>query len=179
MIKILSLMLLVFACLISTSLIGDDQVWAQDARGRDWNDTYDPLKGGVGIHYGKLGGHGLAFRYPLKWFLYGQVAGGIWHADERRRHNLGTQLNYLLRQDERMRVYLAAGLGYFYDREMTEIVDGLENWQTSENWNSGIGVGIEILQGKRWSYQVELDFVRESDSQDIKVTPQFGLYFYW
>ena len=37
---------------------------AQDGGVRDWNDSVDTLEGGIGLHYGKLGGHGLSFRLP-------------------------------------------------------------------------------------------------------------------
>ncbi len=150
-------------------------VQAQTGTQRDWNNTADPLQGAVGLHYGKLGGHGLAFRMPLRWWLYLQVAGGIWHTSDRKQHNVGFQLNYLLRQDDRMRIYVAAGTGYFYDDER---IQG-EVWTTEKNWNVGAGIGIEVLQGRRWSWQIEGDFVHDGKNNDIKVAPQFGIYYYW
>lgn len=145
----------------------------------DWNRLDDPLAGGVGLHYGKLGGHGLAFRLPLRWWLYAQVAGGIWHGEDRKQHNLGLQVNYLLRQDQRMRLYVAGGLAYFYDKDRDENALLPNVWSRHEDWNSGGGIGVEYLKGQRWSIQVEADFVHTGRNQDIKLIPQFGLYFYW
>jgi hypothetical protein len=142
---------------------------------RDWNDSVDTLEGGIGLHYGKLGGHGLAFRLPLRWWLYFQVAGGIWHTADHKQHNVGFQLNYILRQDQRLRIYLSAGTGYFYDNEQVQP----DAWVTDKNWNVGAGVGLEYLMGRRWSLQVEGDFARLGDSGDIKVIPQAGIYYYW
>lgn len=150
---------------------------AQQAK--DWNKTGDVLEGAVGLHYGKLGGNGLSFRLPLRWYLYLQIGGGIWHAEDDQKHNLGAQLDYILRQDAHLRLYLAAGLGYFYHREMVTGVSGSKGWEKDEDWNSGAGVGIEYLLGQRVALQGELDFVRESGSGNVKIAPQVGLHYYW
>ena len=149
-------------------------VRAQDYPGLDWNQTGDTLASAVGLHYGHMGGQGLAFNVPLKWYLYLQGAGGIWHVSDDKRHNLGLSLHYLLRQDQRIRLYLTSGLGYFYHKEVMD-----DGWDTEENWNSGAGIGIEFLQGKRWSWQADVAFIHESEDGDIKLFPQVGLFYYW
>jgi len=148
---------------------------AQTQDVRDWNDSVDTLEGAVGLHYGKIGGHGLAFRLPVRWWLYFQVAGGIWHTSDHEQHNVGFQLNYILRQDQRMRIFIAAGTAYFYDNKQVQP----EVWETDKNWNLGAGVGLEYLMGRRWSLQIEGDFAHLGDSGDIKVIPQAGIYYYW
>ena len=147
---------------------------AQDYSGLDWNQTDDTLASAVGVHYGHMGGQGLAFNVPLKWFLYLQTAGGIWHGTDDKRHNVGATLHYLLRQDQRVRLYLTSGLGYFYHKEIKDSA-----WDIEENWNTGAGIGIEYLQGRRWSWQFDLAFVHESEDGDIKLFPQVGLFYYW
>jgi len=142
---------------------------------RDWNDTADPLQGALGLHYGKIGGHGLAFRLPVRWWLYLQLAGGLWHTQDRRQHDYGFNLNYLLRQDRTLRLFLGGGGAYFYDDRRNDA--GV--WTKETNWNWGAGVGIEILQGRRWSWKVEGDFIRYGNSGDIKITPQVGVFYYW
>jgi len=146
---------------------------AQDVR--DWNDSVDTLEGGIGLHYGKIGGHGLSFRLPMKWWLYFQVSGGIWHTADHKQHNIGFQLHYLLRQDQRLRIFIGAGTAYFYDDEQVQP----DVWKKDTNWNLGAGVGLEYLMGRRWSLQVEGDFAHHGDSGDIKVVPQVGIYYYW
>lgn len=148
---------------------------AQGESDRDWNDSVDPLEGGVGLHYGKLGGHGLSFRLPIEWWLYFQVSGGIWHTSDQKQHNIGFELNYLLRQDQRMRIFIAAGSAYFFDEEQVQP----DVWESDKHWNVGAGVGLELLMGKRWSMLIEGDFVHHGDSGDIKVIPQAGIYYYW
>lgn len=145
----------------------------------DWNRDTDTLEGALGLHYGKLGGHGVAFRLPIKWFLYLQTAGGIWHTEDRKRHNVGVELHYILRQDARTRIYLAAGLAYFYDKEKTGTQAGNDIWSIENNWNTGLGIGMEFLKGKRWSFQGELDFVRDGENDSITIAPQAGIYYYW
>ncbi|MFO7607923.1 MAG: hypothetical protein R6X35_01815 [Candidatus Krumholzibacteriia bacterium] len=145
----------------------------------DWNDSADPLLAAVGLHYGRIGGHGLAFRLPVQWWLYLQTAGGLWHTQDRKRHNLGLELNYILRQDRTMRLYLAGGAGYFYDKEQTGTRDGVDVWDQESHWNYGFGVGVELLRGRRWSAQLEGNFMHNGDSGETKVTPQAGVYYYW
>ena len=151
---------------------------AQDAV-PDWNDTADPLQAAIGLHYGKIGGHGLAFRLPLKWWLYLQAAGGLWHTTDREQHNLGGELNYILRQDRTLRLYLAAGGGWFYDYEKTGNVGGVDVWEEDSHWNYGFGVGIELLRGRRFAIQLEGNFMHNGDTGETKVTPQAGIYYYW
>ena len=141
----------------------------------DWNDTVDTLEGGIGLHYGKIGGHGLSFRLPMEWWLYFQVTGGIWHTSDKKQHNLGLQVNYILRQDQRTRIFLSGGLAYFHDEEQVRP----DVWDKDKNWNYGAGVGLELLMGKRWSLQIEGDFAHLGKTGDIKVVPQAGIYYYW
>ena len=145
----------------------------------DWNDTADPLQAGIGLHYGRLGGHGLSFRLPLQWWLYLQATGGLWHTTDREQHNLGGELNYILRQDRTLRLYLAAGGAWFYDNQKTDTVDGVDVWDEESHWNYGFGVGIELLRGRRFALQLEGNFMHDGDTGETKVTPQAGIYYYW
>ncbi len=166
------------AFLLALGLAGAAQ--AQGDGGKDWNRLGDTMEGALGLHYGKLGGNGLSFRYPLRWYLYVQAAGGIWHSEEDQKHNLGFQINYILRQDSQARLYLAAGLGYFYHREKVGTGEnGQDLWSKSKDWNTGAGVGVEYLLGTRVALQGELDFVHEGDDGDVKVAPQVGIHYYW
>ena len=152
---------------------------AQTGSRRDWNNQQDPMASAIGLHYGKLAGHGLSFRFPIRWWLYAQVGGGIWHVSDDQKHNLGFQLNYILRQDDRLRLYVGTGLGYFYHRELLNNTAGQETWSKDTNWNLGGGVGVEYLMGPRWALEGELDFAHLGDSGDIKVVPQVGVHYYW
>ncbi|MFH1843672.1 MAG: hypothetical protein ABIF77_10760 [bacterium] len=142
---------------------------------RDWNRLDDPLTGALGLHLGKIGGVGLAYKYPPIWWLNFQVAGGIWHTGNQQRHNVGFQLQYLLRQDYKLRIYTTVGAGYFYHKELHDNrADDL-----SEYWNTGFGVGVEFLRSERISVQVEGDFTHEGDDDDFIFFPQVGVFFYF
>jgi hypothetical protein len=147
--------------------------------GRDWNRGGDTLGGAVGLHMGKIGGTGLAFRLPVEWFLYAQVAGGIWHTGDDQRHNLGLQFHYLLRQDSRLRLFTAVGTAFYYHREKTGEGAGGDGHVADTDWNYGAGVGVEVLQGPRWAWLVEFDFVHEERTGDTTVSPQVGVSYYW
>jgi len=142
---------------------------------RDWNRVDDPLQGAVGVHAGKVAGTGLSFKLPLQWFLYLQATGLIWHTSENQWHNYGFSLQYLLRQDQTMRLFLAGGVARYYHKKIND--DGPDEEDTS--WNGGLGVGTEFLLGSRVSAQVQLDFTYEGKDEDITLFPQAGIYFYW
>lgn len=145
---------------------------ADAAAVRDWNRSDDPMRGALGLHLGKVGGVGLAYKYPTAWWLYLQVAGGIWHSGGDERHNVGAELQYLLRQDDHLRLYLAAGAAWFHHR------DG-EEAEAEDNLNTGFGVGVELLQWDRISLQIEGDFTHEGRDGDIVFFPQAGIFFYF
>ena len=145
----------------------------------DWNRVDDPLQGGIGLHAGKIGGTGLAFKWPLRWFLQAQLAGGIWNTADDKRHNLGVGLQYLLRQDPRLRLFLLTGYGTTYHKEKQRLETGEEVWSTDTTWNAGFGGGIAYLLGDRWAVQVDADFTYRDEHDSVTLWPQAGLFFYW
>ena len=145
------------------------------AAARDWNRVDDPLQGAIGVHAGKVAGTGLSFKLPLQWFLYFQATGLIWHTSENKWHNYGFALQYLLRQDRQMRLFLAGGVARYYHKKVKD--DGPD--EEEANWNTGLGVGTEFLLGERVSAQVQLDFTYEGEDENITLFPQAGIYFYW
>ena len=149
------------------------------AAARDWNRTDDPMLDAVGLHAGKIGGMGLAVKFPLKWWLYGQAAGGIWHTGDNKRHNLGFMMQYVMRQDHDTRIFFGAGLAYFHHRKKIEIADGGQSSRTNNSLNAGFGVGVELLRGERWSLQIEGDFTHESDDDSFLLFPQAGVFYYF
>jgi hypothetical protein len=150
-------------------------VAAPAAAVKDWNRLDDPMQGGIGVHVGKLGGVGLAYKYPPVWWLNLQMAGGIWHTDENKRHNIGFEAQYLLRQDARLRLFLAAGAGFFYHKEVHDDRPDV----VKDYWNTGFGIGVEWLNGDRFSIQLEGDFTHEGDDEDFIFLPQVGVFFYF
>lgn len=145
----------------------------------DWNRLDDTLEGGVGLHAGWIGGTGLAFKYPLKWWFQLQVAGGIWNTKSNQRHNVGLEAQYLLRQDPRLRLYLLSGLGYYSRKKLEKPAGEEEFWDSRKAWNTGFGVGVEWLTGERWSLKVDLSFTHRNDKETIMPWPQVGLFYYW
>lgn len=144
----------------------------------DWNRLDDPLQGGIGLHVGKLGGTGLAFKWPLLWYLQLQVAGGLWHTEDDQRHNIGVEMQYLLRQDPRLRFFLVGGWSYNNHRERIDEPSG-DDWREDPAWNAGAGVGLEYLMGSRWSLKGDLDFTYQEEKDSITIWPQVGVFFYW
>jgi hypothetical protein len=147
--------------------------------GPDWNRLDDPLEGGLGLHAGLIGGTGLAFKWPLWWWLQLQAAGGIWNTDSNKRHNVGIELQYLLRQDPRLRLYLLTGYGYFSHSERGTDTDGREVWDPDTSWNTGFGVGVERLMSQRWSFKADLSFTYRADKRTTTLWPQVGFFYYW
>ena len=145
----------------------------------DWNRVDDPLKGGIGLHAGKIGGSGLALKYPLAWYLQLQVAGGVWRTSDTRWGNFGMELQYLLRQDPRLRLYLVGGAAMYNNQDKKHDEYGQEYWQNDEQWNVGFGVGAERLLGERWAVNIDVDFTYQEKEESVTIWPQVGLLFYW
>jgi len=138
----------------------------------DWNQPDDPLVGALGLHAGKIGGTGLAFRGPLAvWYLQWQVAGGIWNTGDDKRHDVGLEIDFLLRQDPRLRLFLAGGVGYYYHKHRQDRVDGTPGWDTDKTVNAGFGVGVEYLLSSRWSLKIDADFTYEGADDAIILWP--------
>ena len=71
---------LILSTLILSALVPLSALWpaaavAQTVAQKDWNRLDDPLTAALGVHVGKTGGTGLAFKFPTWWWLYVQVAG--------------------------------------------------------------------------------------------------------
>ena len=137
---------------------------------RDWNRTDDPLYESIGLHGGMASGFGLSYKFPVKWWLYGQVTGGIWNTKENKRSNLGLEIQYILRQTGRDRIFLDAGSTYFYHKD---------NGQVKDHMNAGFGVGIERLYGERVSVQLQVDFIYQGNEESMMLFPQVGMYYYF
>jgi len=137
----------------------------------DWNRVDDPLYEAICVHMGLSGGFGLSYKFPIKWWLYGQVAGGIWNNKDDNRHNGGVSLQYILRQSGRDKLYLGAGLAHFYHKESD---------RTKDHINLGFGVGMERLMGERTAVQVEAVFTsRGDDENSLMIFPQVGVHYYF
>jgi opacity protein-like surface antigen len=146
---------------------------------RDWNRTDDPLKESLGLHAGKIGGVGLAYKYPIRWWFYLQLAGGIWHTSDDKRHNVGGELQYVLRQDDRLRLFAAVGAGYFYHKEYEDGPGDTRTASVKDHWNTGFGIGVEYLKTDRIALQLEGDFTHEGDDDDVIFLPQVAVFLYF
>jgi len=159
-----SLALLLGAVILTTLTAGAS---AQD---RDWNRIDDPMYEAIGLHLGLSSGAGLSYKFPIQWWLYGQATGGIWNKRHDKRHNLGFELQYILRQSGRDRVYLGAGIGHYYHND---------NGRIKDHVNTGFGVGLERLYWERAAVQAEVDFLYQGDEDSVILFPQVGVYFYF
>jgi hypothetical protein len=137
---------------------------------RDWNQLDDPLYEALGVHGGMSAGFGLSYKFPIQHWLYAQATGAIWNTKSHKWHNMGFELEYVLRQAGRDKLYLDAGLAYYYNKD-----DG----EADKTLNSGFGVGLERLMGERWSVQVQLDFTYWDAEDSLMMFPQLGLYYYF
>lgn len=136
----------------------------------DWNRVDDPMIEALGVHLGLSSGTGLSYKYPLQWWLYAQVTGGIWNSSEHKRHNLGLELQYVLRAQGRDKLFLGAGIGHYYHKS--------PDW-TRDHVNTSFGVGLERLYGERTAVQLEVDFLYQGDEDSVILFPQAGVYFYF
>jgi len=137
----------------------------------DWNaDDNDPMLEAIGLHTGYSGGFGLSYKFPVKWWLYCQLAGGIWNTNDHQRNNLGLSVQYVLRQEGEMKIFIAGSAAHFHHKD---------NGITKSHWNRGFGVGAERLIGQRTAVQAELAFTHRGNKDTIMLFPQVGLNFYF
>lgn len=136
----------------------------------DWNRLDDPMYEAIGLHAGLSGGFGLSYKFPIQWWLYGQATGGIWNNKDDNRHNLGFELQYVLRQAGRDRVFLGGSLGHYYHKDPK---------RTRDHLATGFGVGIERLYWDRAAVQLEVDFLYRSNKDSVILFPQLGVYYYF
>jgi len=136
----------------------------------DWNRIDDPMYESIGLHLGLSSGTGLSYKFPIQWWLYGQATGGIWNKRFDKRHNLGFELQYILRQSGRDRLFLGAGLGHYYHDDNGNIKDHV---------NTSFGVGVERLYWERAAVQLQVDFLIQSDDDSVILFPQAGIYYYF
>ena len=175
---------LILSTLILSALVPLSALWpaaavAQTVAQKYWNRLDDPLTAALGVHVGKTGGTGLAFKFPIQWWLYVQAAGMVWNTSDNKRHNIGFELQYLLRQDQKTRLFLAAAAANYYHSKREPVAGNEDNWVTEENWNYGFGVGGEWLIGKRWSLQAEIQFTHDGEDDNFILLPQAGAFYYW
>jgi len=141
------------------------------AQTRDWNRVDDPLYEAIGLNMGLASGVGLSYKFPIKWWLYGQVAGGIWNNKDDNRHNVGFSLQYILRQNGRDKLFLSGGAAHYYHKE---------KGRTQDHVNTGFGVGMERLMGERTAIQVEAVFTyRGNATESLMVFPQVGVHYFF
>jgi len=136
----------------------------------DWNRVDDPLNEGLGLQVGLSSGIGLSWKFPLRWWLQAQVTGAIWNDSDDKRHNIGLELQYVLRQYGRDRLYLAGGAAYFYHRRAP---------RTWDHVNVGFGVGLERLRGERTALQIAALFTYQGDKETVLLLPSAGFHYYF
>ncbi len=136
----------------------------------DWNRVDDPLVEAIGLNMGLASGFGLSYKFPIQWWLYAQVAGGIWNNKNDDRHNVGVSLQYILRQNGRDKIYLTACGAHFYHKE---------SGVTKDHINLGFGVGGERLLGERTAVTVEAVFTDRGDEDSVMIFPQVGVHYYF
>ncbi len=137
---------------------------------RDWNRVDDPLNEGIGLQMGLSSGIGLSWKFPLRWWLQAQLSGGIWNDRDDKRHNVGLELQYVLRQYGSDRLYLGAGMAYFYHRHAPH---------TWDHVNLGFGVGLERLRGERTALQIAAMFTYQGDKETVLILPSAGFHYYF
>lgn len=136
----------------------------------DWNRLDDPMYEALGLNLGLGSGVGLAYKFPVRWWLYAQASGGIWNNQNDKRHNLGLELQYILRQSGRDKLYCGLGAAHFYHQE---------SGRTSDHFNVGFGVGLERLFGERTAVQAEATFIDRGNKDTLMLFPQVGVYYYF
>ncbi len=137
-----------------------------------WNEPEDPYVAAIGLAGGASSGAGLAVRWPgLSQTMLG-VAGGVWSQDGDVDWNVGLEVNWILRQANRLRIFVGPSAAFFSD-------DNGDNTEEDVDLNIAVGVGIEYLMRPRFSVKFDVGFTYLGDDGDVFPLPQLGVFFYF
>ncbi len=134
----------------------------------NWNQQYDPYVGAIGLSLGFTDGTGLALRWPALPQTMAGIAGGVWGSSDDLAWNLGMELDVILRQAGRLRLFVGPALAFFSD-----------DTENDTDVNFSAGVGLEVLVRQRLSVKFDLDFTYLGDDGDVFPLPQVALFFYF
>jgi hypothetical protein len=144
------------------------RAYAQAPQPSNWNQSYDPYVGAIGLALGYSGGSGLSLRWPALPQTMMSISGAVWGSSDDLTWNVGTELHYVLRQAGRTRFFFGPSVAAYSN-------DG----DQSPDVNAALGVGLELLISSRWAWKVDIGFTYLGGEDKIYPLPQTGLYFYF
>jgi len=134
----------------------------------NWNQPGDPYVAAIGLQAGWATGSGLGVRWPAFRQIMMGINGAVYRKDSETRWNLVVELNLVLRQQGRVRLYTGPAFAV--------IESGDEG---DPHWNASWAVGIEYLLLERLALKGDIGFVYRDQSDEILPLPQGGLFFYF
>ena len=174
--------------------------WASGPIGR-----LDVPRKGLGFAAGAMSGIGLSYKQHLPNLYVPQVAFGILKYEEDFNVNVGLALQRTFHATDLVRFYAITGLSLFWDREewdeyVYDRMGGRERVgkrrETETRYNTGIGIGVEVLLWKRIGVAVDGEYTftfksseisspnpdyedRTEDTTEIRFLPQVAAHYYF
>lgn len=134
----------------------------------DFNDPADPFVAALGLNMGYTSGTGIGVRWPLLPQIMAGAAGGVWGRQGDLAWNSGFELHYVLRQAGSTRVHAGPGFAFYSDGKDDDV-----------DFNASLGIGMEILFGRRTAIKMDLGFTYLGDNGDVFPLPQVAVLYYF
>ncbi|MFZ4400235.1 MAG: hypothetical protein ACOYO1_09390 [Bacteroidales bacterium] len=154
--------LILIPLLFLSLLLGTNSVKAQDD---------NECKHGLGVAAGFTTGYGLSYRYIPKKFG-GQLTFAPYMDKNRAMYSIGLTFLYRLVENESINLFLYQGNQYYYNKDKTTNPEDVNKY-----WNNGIGIGVEFIFQKRFSFNVMGGYAGYENFNSINFTAETALFF--
>jgi len=170
-------------------------------------DRLDVPRKGLGFAAGAISGLGLSYKQHLPNLYVPQVAFGVLKYEDELDINLGFALQRTFHATDLVRFYGITGLSFFWERDewdewVYDRMGGSEHLgkakETERKFNTGIGIGIEVLLWKRIGVAVDGEYTvmfrsrdfsspnpesyyggTTGDETEIRFLPQIAAHYYF
>lgn len=136
--------------------------------------TTNPYKHGIGVAVGYTTGYGISYRYCPSRFS-GQITFSPYKTSSQQDYSIGVALLYSLFRNESFDLQLYQGNHYHYNKSTENAYD---QYKIKEGWNNGFGFDLELLESKRFGFNLMIGYAFYQNFTEIKLTYETALYFY-
>ncbi|MES2837378.1 MAG: hypothetical protein V4667_07640 [Bacteroidota bacterium] len=140
------------------------------------------LKYGIGAGAGFATGYGLSFRYVPKKFG-AQVNFAPFKNKETERYSFGVTFLYTVIENRLTNLFIYQANHYYYNSQMVYVYNEtkpdvtLQELQTEQYVNNGVGFGIEIIMAKRIGLNLMAGYAFYKNFKQLNITGEAALYY--
>jgi hypothetical protein len=140
------------------------------------------LKYGIGAGAGFATGYGLSFRYVPKKFG-AQVNFAPFKNTDTERYSFGVTFLYTIIENRITSLFIYQANHYYYNSQMVYVYNetkpdvALQELQTEQYVNNGVGFGIEIIMAKRIGLNLMTGYAFYKNFKQLNITGEAALHY--